>query len=533
MGIDGKRGFREKFMIVTKSKFMPKPKPEHKLKPEPEPEPESEHKCKTKHKPTLEHKRKFLHKLLLRFQLSLGTIYVILALLIVSLFLMFEIQIHTTIKQQNPTNELRLATNSICLNTEAIWPIEDNETKLVLSWLQEKNINGSLVSRSGGVILSSLKKYRQGDKINLREILYMDQSYIVHNPGYVKLCIPVYAKGSVEGFFVFEKFADTKNTGSIQQKSALQEYEPFAWIAVLLSLLLLAAAFFKRDHAHFKELTLGLERIGNGVLKPLDMPAKIGVSEQEQQDLERVFIQYNILVEELSYIMEKQSMQEGKKKAFLTMISHELKTPIATMNAYVQGLVSGVAKDDATKEKYLKIIDKKMQKLMVQIEELFKYAQDESNQFKYNKQECYADECFKAVFEELANQTLHPVEITNYIPKTLILADRIRLEQVILNLFNNAVKHSNRTQPIKIRAYRQDNEIVIEIEDKGDGINSGDLPYIFDYYYQGSQSKKTDYEGVGLGLAICKEIVEQHEGRIKVKSRVDEGTTMTIVLPVL
>ena len=102
-----------------------------------------------------------------------------------------------------------------------------------------------------------------------------------------------------------------------------------------------------------------------------------------------------------------------------------------------------------------------------------------------------------------------------------------------MNLYNNAIKHTTKEEPITLKAYREDNEVVIEIEDNGEGINPKDLPYIFNYYYQGKTSKKNDYEGIGLGLAICKNIVDSHKGRMKVKSKEGAGTTMYIKIPLV
>jgi signal transduction histidine kinase len=246
-----------------------------------------------------------------------------------------------------------------------------------------------------------------------------------------------------------------------------------------------------------------------------------------------MYIQYNILVEELGYMIKQQNAYEGKRKEFLTILSHELKTPIATINAYIEGLISGVAKDEASREKYQQIIYQKMQQLTTQIEELFKYAQEESGRFKYNFEECYADELFIGIFDRLASQNKFPVKVKQLIPKCIINVDETRIEQVIMNLYNNALKHSKKADCIELTGYRQDNEIIIEVSDNGEGIDPKDMPYIFDYYYQGKSSKNEDYEGIGLGLAICKDIVSKHQGTIKVKSVLGDGTTFTIILPIV
>lgn len=231
--------------------------------------------------------------------------------------------------------------------------------------------------------------------------------------------------------------------------------------------------------------------------------------------------------------MKQQQSYEGQRRAFLTMISHELKTPISTINAYVEGLISGVAEDDETKAKYLEVIFDKMQKLTKQVEDFFEYAQDEDNRFKYNFEEYYADEIIEKIFLSLVNNQRQATKVQNLLPKCIFNVDKIRIEQVIMNLYNNALKHTAEEESIILKAYREDNDVVIEIEDKGEGISPKDLPYIFDYYYQGQTSKKSDYEGIGLGLAICKNIVDSHKGTMKVKSKEGHGTTMYIRIPLV
>ncbi len=121
----------------------------------------------------------------------------------------------------------------------------------------------------------------------------------------------------------------------------------------------------------------------------------------------------------------------------------------------------------------------------------------------------------------------------NLVPKCIINVDKMRIEEVVMNLYNNAVKHSKQRDVIKLFGYRQDQEIIIEVSNNGEGIDPKDMPYIFDYYYQGKSSKENDYDGIGLGLAICKDIVSKHQGSIKVKSKVGEETMFTISNPIV
>ena len=114
-------------------------------------------------------------------------------------------------------------------------------------------------------------------------------------------------------------------------------------------------------------------------------------------------------------------------------------------------------------------------------------------------------------------------------PNLLLKADSLRLEQIFMNLLDNAMKYSNRGSTVSLTAWKQKKEIYISIKDNGKGIPEEDLPYIFHRFYRVDKSRTRSLGGTGLGLAIIKELILAHGGDIQVRSKENVGTTFELI----
>ena len=119
--------------------------------------------------------------------------------------------------------------------------------------------------------------------------------------------------------------------------------------------------------------------------------------------------------------------------------------------------------------------------------------------------------------------------IPNELPK--IKADQDKIKQVVLNLISNAVNYNKPSGTITVSGHRQQNELVISVNDTGPGIRQADMVHLFKKFYR-SQATEASVQGTGLGLAICKKIVEAHDGYIDVQSEIGIGTTFSVHLPI-
>lgn len=420
----------------------------------------------------------------------------------------------------NPVNQLRVDTNSAYQIIRDDLDFESIEYMSAVKKSDHENIYTTIIDLKGNVVYSNSPFLVIDDFTNLDEVFYSDNSYVLSNEDVYKVAQPLYKDLEIQGFVVYEKMFTSSDKWSVGE-----------WIicgiiaASLISMLIIMLKIIYAPYpVELKVLEKGLEDVSKGIFEPIKV--------DENSQFLSLHNTYNRLVQELMYIMGKKEHSEKQKKEFINKISHELKTPISTIKAYVEGLKNNVAKDEQKQKMYVDVIYEKMNQLTNIVNDFFVYTQDDSSHLKYNFEECYADEVINLIFDNIKKQGNDRTICENLLPKCIISCDKNRLEQVVLNLYNNSKKHTSAAEMINLRAYREDDNVVIEVSDYGCGISAEELPYIFDAYYQGDKSKKQDYQGVGLGLSICKSIVDAHNGYIKVKSQIDEGTSIYIYISV-
>lgn len=397
-----------------------------------------------------------------------------------------------------------------------------------LETILEPDLLITITDPSGKVVFSTNPELTVGEPLYLLEALYYDKSYASQAENGRKLSFPLIHENVHLGNLIVEF-----------SKEYIEKLHPppsfkGIWLAFLLAALLNVIILFFFIYFHKKQIKQPANELNHALLNIVKGNYE-KVEPAQTEPFSSLFLTYNTMVEELTFLLKKQQDYDGIRKRFFTVISHELKTPLASIRAYVEGLRKNVAKDEVTREKYVQVIDEKVRLLNEQIEDLFKYAQQESRSFKIHLTEHYAfstlDPMFRS-FEKQLEEHMITFKVNNHLPDCLIKIDDIRIEQVLQNMVNNALKHVDENGQIIITALRENDHIDIVIEDNGKGISPKDLPYIFDYFYQGNGTRQVDYQGVGLGLAICKDIIEKHGGTINVKSGIESGTTFTIRLPI-
>lgn len=218
----------------------------------------------------------------------------------------------------------------------------------------------------------------------------------------------------------------------------------------------------------------------------------------------------------------------------LANVSHELRTPLATIKGYATMLLNYDAKlaFDA-KQDHLNSIDGAADQLMELIDELLDMSQLEAGLFKLRKTPSSISYLIcDAVAESQARAPQHQIisEVPKKLPKVNIDARRIR--QILDNLIDNASKYSKPETDVIIRVKRVNQEIVISVTDHGTGIPKQYRERVFDRMYRVEQEQSLNQaSGIGLGLSICKGLVEAHNGRIWIESKVGKGTTCFFTLP--
>jgi len=226
---------------------------------------------------------------------------------------------------------------------------------------------------------------------------------------------------------------------------------------------------------------------------------------------------------------------ERMKSNFLSVVSHELKTPLHSIKGFVDIILMGkTGPINETQSDFLTTVRDQTAHLQNLINDLLEFSRLESGQVKLNLSEVSMAEVTKAVADKLkpmADQG--QIQMVNRVgpDAPAIEADRLRIEQVLTNLVHNAIKFTPPSGVVTVTLKDLGGEVQVAVSDTGIGIPAGELSRIFDRFYQVDASSTRHYRGTGLGLTICKHIVEYHQGRIWVESEEGKGSTFFFVLP--
>jgi len=226
---------------------------------------------------------------------------------------------------------------------------------------------------------------------------------------------------------------------------------------------------------------------------------------------------------------------ERMKSNFLSVVSHELKTPLNSIKGFVDIILMGKTGEvNETQADFLTTVQDQTTHLQTLIDDLLEFSRLDSGQVKLHITEVSVAEVTSAVSDKLkplADQG--ELQIINEVSPDIptIDADRMRIEQVLTNLVQNAIKFTPPSGSVTLRAQDLGEEVQVSVSDTGIGIPANELERIFDRFYQVDNSPTRHYRGTGLGLTISKHIIEYHHGRIWAESTQGEGSTFTFVLP--
>jgi two-component system phosphate regulon sensor histidine kinase PhoR len=225
---------------------------------------------------------------------------------------------------------------------------------------------------------------------------------------------------------------------------------------------------------------------------------------------------------------------QKRNAEFVSSVSHEMKTPLSSIRAYVELLVDGEADDDKTREEFLGVINSQTDRLQRLIDNLLNLARIEAGVVGVSKSPLSLNEQLAEAVRVLT-PSAEQKEIqlsTEFSPLYLgVLADRDMLLQAAINLLSNAVKYTRGGGTVVVRSRLSDQEVIFEVQDSGVGLSPEDCQKVFEKFYRVKKDKEMA-QGTGLGLPLVKHIVEDvHGGRIEVESEPGRGSTFRVVLP--
>jgi two-component system phosphate regulon sensor histidine kinase PhoR len=222
---------------------------------------------------------------------------------------------------------------------------------------------------------------------------------------------------------------------------------------------------------------------------------------------------------------------ENVRRDFVAKVSHELRTPLASIRAMAETLQEGALQDSSVAGRFLATIVTEAQRLSRISEDLLILSQAESRapvKEPLNLSEMLME--VAARFQRPADEA--GLSISSEVPQGLkVWANYDQIEQVLVNLVDNAIKYTPRGGSIRVAAVRQNGYVAVDVADTGVGIMQQDLARIFERFYRVDKARSRQSGGTGLGLSIVKHIVESHGGQITVQSEYNRGSTFTFTLP--
>jgi PAS domain S-box-containing protein len=229
----------------------------------------------------------------------------------------------------------------------------------------------------------------------------------------------------------------------------------------------------------------------------------------------------------------EQKLNEQRKNDFISMVSHELKTPLTSINGYFQILQTRANKEsDVLSESLLAKVNRQIAKMTTLINGFLNVSKLEAAKIHIERSKFDVASLIDEVKEEYHTAfTSHQI-IFAEVEETLVLADRDKINQVLTNLIDNAIKYSRSGTIINISCIRKTDFAVISVEDEGVGISAENLPKLFERYYRVEEGLQ-GISGFGIGLFLCYEIIKRHDGDIWVESTVGKGSAFHFSVPLL
>lgn len=232
--------------------------------------------------------------------------------------------------------------------------------------------------------------------------------------------------------------------------------------------------------------------------------------------------------------MTEERKLDKLREDFIANVSHELRTPISMMQGYSEAIVDDIAQTDEEKKEMAKIIYDESLRMGRLVNELLDLARMEAGHILLNLESIEIEPYLNRIihkFHGLAKEKGIDLSLKLDAEEQFFRFDPDRIEQVLTNLIDNAIRHVPDSATVVISGRTDERGLYFEVSDQGPGIPEEDLPFLFERFYKADKSRTRGVSGTGLGLAIAKNIIDAHRGNIAVKSKLGQGTTFSFFIP--
>lgn len=298
-------------------------------------------------------------------------------------------------------------------------------------------------------------------------------------------------------------------------------------LVFIISIVILSLITSKTISKPIKKLSDGANEIANGNLDYV-------IDYESTNEIGTTVKSFNHMSKRLKKSLEEQNRIEDTRKEMIAGVAHDLRTPLTSAKGYVEGLMDGIANTPEKQEEYLKIIYSSTCHMEKLLDELLTVSRLELGRIELDTQpidlNSFLDDCADTISLELEKEGFDFTYNNNCDGEVIVNLDADRFTRVIRNIISNSIKYAKSDVKGKIildvQSYQK--SVIISLADNGIGIDSDSLPRIFDTFYRADKSRSNVNEGSGIGLAVCKQIVELHGGHIWATSKDNEGLTILI-----
>jgi signal transduction histidine kinase len=304
----------------------------------------------------------------------------------------------------------------------------------------------------------------------------------------------------------------------------------------LLSLLLFFALFLSLSFAYFLSgaLTRSLSELARGATRMAEGDLTTRVQVPEGDEMGELARSFNAMAAEVEASFRRQRELEQARKDLIAAVSHDLRTPLASLRAMVEAVNDGVVTDQDTIRRYLRIMQTEITNVGDLINDLFELSQLDSGVLRLQIESSLVQDLISDTLESLQAQAMSKgLSLSGTVDAELApaLMDSAQVLRVLYNLVQNAIRHTPSDGTVVLEAHDAGLEIRVSVADSGEGIAESDLPRVFERFYRGDPARSRERGGAGLGLTIARGIVEAHGGRIWVESKPGSGSRFSFTLP--
>lgn len=310
-----------------------------------------------------------------------------------------------------------------------------------------------------------------------------------------------------------------------------------------IAVIIMISSLFRSGLSHnimkrvYKNMVEPLQRLNEATnnIRKGDLTTQVRPSLHYNRELKETFNDFEKMRQQLKENKDTAQQYEQNRKDLVSNISHDLKTPIASIIGYVEGILDGVANTPAKRDRYMQIIYKKSLDMNRLVNDLILFSKLDVNKVAFDFKKTTVQHYMESLFEdygiELRENNIELISRYQANPELVIDLDQKQLRRVFNNIIGNAMKHLDKdTKAIEILVYEEQQEVYVRISDNGAGIPSDKVDHIFDRFYKADVARNTDIGSSGLGLSISKQIVSAHGGRIWATSTLGEGTIVYFTL---